>query len=134
MLPGLLQLRQALVQLRLDVVDRLLELVLRRDEVLGRVDVERVALGQQLAGQRVDLDDPLDLVAEEVDAHGQLLVGGQDREAVAAQAELAAHEVHVVALVLHVDEAAHDPRPRQRLRPSAKCSTKLWYSSGSPRP
>ena len=39
----LAKLRQALVQLRLDVVDRLLELVLRRDEVLGREDVDGVA-------------------------------------------------------------------------------------------
>ena len=45
---------------------------------LAGIDVDLVALGQQLAGQRVDLDDALDLVAEEVDAHGQLLVGRED--------------------------------------------------------
>ena len=40
----------------------------RRDVVRGGVDVELVALGQHLAGQRVDLGDALDLVAEELDA------------------------------------------------------------------
>ncbi len=113
---------------------RRLELVVRRDEVLRRVDVDRVALGEQLAGQRVDLDDALDLVAEEVDAHRQLLVRRLDRDAVAAHAELAAHEVHVVALVLHVDEAPHDARAVEASRPSRTFTTKLWYSSGSPRP
>ena len=74
------------------------------------IDVDGVALGQQLAGQRVDLDDALDLVAEEVDADRQLLVRRVDRDAVAAHAELAADEIHVVALVLHIDEAPHDAR------------------------
>ena len=45
------------------------------DEVLAGEDVDLVALGQDLAGQRVDLDDALDLVAEEIDAHGELFVG-----------------------------------------------------------
>ncbi len=63
----------------------------------------------------VDLDDALDLVAEEVDAYGQLFVGRQQGQRVAAQAELAAHEVRVVALVLHVHQAPHDARAWQRL-------------------
>ncbi len=79
MRPASLSSAEALLQLSLDVVDRLLELVLGGDEVLGGVDVERVALGQHLAGHRVDFDDALDLVAEEVDADGELLVGGQQR-------------------------------------------------------
>ncbi len=96
----------ALSELSLDVDDRSVHLVLRGHEVLGGIDIDGVHLGEHLAGQRVELEDALHLVAEEVDAHGQLLVGGQDREAIAAQAEAAADEVLVVALVLHVDEAA----------------------------
>ena len=61
----------ALLQLLLDVVDGGRELVLRGHEVLRRVDVDAVALGQELAGQGVELDDALHLVAEEVDADGQ---------------------------------------------------------------
>ena len=69
-----------------------------------------VRLAQQLAGERVDGDDALDLVAEEVDADRELLVGGEDRERVAADAERAADQAHVVAVVLHVDELADDAR------------------------
>ena len=64
-----------------------LQLVLGGDEVLGGVDVDLEPLDQQLAGQRIDLDDALDLVAEELDAHGDLLVGGEDLQRVAADAE-----------------------------------------------
>ena len=102
-----LQLLDALLQLLLDVLDRQLQLALRCDEVLRRVDINLVPLGEQFARERVDLDDALHLVAEEIDADGQLVVGGLDREAIAPHAELAAHQVHVVALVLHVDQAAH---------------------------
>ena len=65
-----------------------------------------VRLDQHLAGQRVDLDDALDLVAPELDAHGDLLVGREDLERVAAHAELAAREVDVVALVVDVGQEA----------------------------
>ena len=45
-----------------------------RGHVVGRrVDVDVLALGEELAGQRVDLGDPLDLVAEELDADDALL-------------------------------------------------------------
>jgi hypothetical protein len=96
----------ALGELRLDVGDGDLELVLAGHEVLGGVDVDGVLLAEDLAGEGVELEDALHLVAPEVDAHRQLLVGGDDGEAVAAEAEAAAQEVLVVALVLHVDELA----------------------------
>ena len=44
----------------------------------------------------------------EVDADGDILVGREDRQRVAADAERAAHKVHVVARVLHVDELPHE--------------------------
>ena len=67
-----------------------------------------VEVAERLAGERVDHREPLDLVAEQLDAHRRLLVGRVDLDGVAAHPELAAHEVHVVALVLHVDEPAQD--------------------------
>ena len=66
----------ALLHLRLDVDERRHELVVRRHEVGGRVDVEVLALRDQLAGQRVDLRDPLDLVAEELHPRDAVLGGG----------------------------------------------------------
>ena len=70
----LAQIDQPLAQLHLDVRHRFVEFAFRRDEVLRRVDVHFLAFGEQLPRQRIDLDDALDLVAEEVDAHRQLLV------------------------------------------------------------
>ena len=56
--------------------------------------------------QRVD---GLDLVAEHLDADGELLVHRDDLDGVAPHAEVAAREVDVVALVLHRDELADEP-------------------------
>ena len=97
-----------LLHLGLDVDDRFLELVLRRDVVGRRVDVDLLALGQQLAGQRVELGDPLDLVAEELDPDERLLRGGLELQRVAADAEAGPGERGVVALVLEVDQVAQD--------------------------
>src|SRR3546814_7871992 len=66
-------------------------------------------IGDLLAGQRIELGDLLDLVAEEADAPRHILiVRGEDFEAVAAHAEIAARERLVVALVLQCDELADD--------------------------
>ena len=74
----------------------------------GRVDVQVVALGEQLAGQRVDLGDPLDLVAEELDPDDPIVRGRADLERVAADPEAGALERLVVALVLQIDQMAQD--------------------------
>ncbi len=96
------------LHLGLDVDDRLLELVAGRHEVGGRVDVEVVALGQQLAGQRVDLGDPLDLVAEELDPDDPIVRRRPDLERVAPDPEARPLERLVVALVLQIDQMAED--------------------------
>ncbi len=77
----------------------------------GRVDGDLLALGQQLAGQRVDLHDPLDLVPEELDAYDEVVVRRLELERVASHAEPSAREGLVVALVLQVDELAKDAVP-----------------------
>ena len=60
-----------------------------RDVVGGRVDVQLLALGEQLAGERVELRDALHLVAEELDADDEVVVGGLELQRVAADPELA---------------------------------------------
>src|SRR3954452_8206383 len=102
--PLCLEAGDPLLHLRLDVDDRLAELVLRRDVVRRRVDVDFLPLGEELAGQRVELGDPLDLVAEELDPDERLLRGGLELERVTADAEPRALEGRVVALVLEVAE------------------------------
>jgi len=115
-----LELRGALLHLRVDVDDRLAQLVGRRHVVRGGVDVQLLALGQQLTGERVQLADALHLVAEELDPDDEVVVGGLQLQGVAAHPEAGARQGLVVALVLEVDElaqhavapvAAADPQP-----------------------
>ena len=80
------------------------EPVFRHHIVDGRVDEDLVFALEQLAGERVDRVDVGDLVAEELDAVGELLVGRMQLDDVAADAEGGALEVDVVAAVLQVDE------------------------------
>ena len=103
-----LELADADLHLGLDVDDGLLELVGRGDVVGRRVDVRLLAFRQQLAGERVELGDPLDDVAEELDADERLLRRRLELQRVAADAEPGAGERLVVALVLEVDEMAQD--------------------------
>lgn len=102
----LLQLGQALAQFLLDVVDRPLHALGAGDVVGGGEDVQLLVVADDLAGERVQRGQRLDLVAEHLDADGQLLVDREDLDGVAADAEGAASEGQVVARVLDVDEAA----------------------------
>ena len=102
----LLELRRARVQFGADLFDRALErLVL--GHVVGRgPDRDVVDLVEHLAGQRVEVLDLLDLVAEQRHPVGRLGVGGHDLQHLAAHPEGAAAERRVVALVLHLDQLA----------------------------
>ena len=60
------------------------------------------------AEEGIDLGERVDLVAEELDAVGVFVVGWVDFDDVAANAEGAAAEVDVVAVVEDFDEAAGD--------------------------
>ena len=82
---------------------------------VGRNDVVRLGVDGQArellldgAEERVDFGEAVDLIAEELDAEGVVVVGGVDLDDVAADAEGAAAEVDVVALVEDFDEAASD--------------------------
>ena len=73
------------------------------------VDLHIFERGDLLAGERIELDDRFDLVAEEVHPPGHVLVmRGEDLQIVAAHPEIAAREGLVVALVLERDELADD--------------------------
>ena len=93
----LLELSDPPVGFLADLDDRLLHLVRRRDELLGREKGVLVDLVDDLAGQRVHRADAIDLVAEELDPHGGLIeVGRMHLDHVAAHPELAAAEGDVV--------------------------------------
>ena len=88
----LLELLEPLFQLLADVLDGPLDPLLGQDEVLGRVDVHLLVRFEHAAGERVDDRQPLDLVAEQLDAVADLLVRRPELDDVAAHAELAALE------------------------------------------
>src|SRR5712691_679824 len=77
-----------------------------RDVVRRREDLERLDLANDLAGQRVELDDPLHLVAVKLDPSGDLVVRRLDVNRVPAYPETRPPEVDVVALVLQVGQFA----------------------------
>ena len=84
-------------------------LALGLDYVVGLgVDGEAGVFLLDGAEEWVDLGEGVDLVAEELDAVGVFVVGGVDFDDVAADAEGAAAEVDVVAVVEDFDEAAGD--------------------------
>ena len=103
------QLLQPLGELVADRLHRLLQRRPGRHIVRIGVDPDAIEAGDLLAGQRIELDDLLDLVAEEGDPPGHvLIVRREDLQAVAAHPEIAAGEGLVVALVLQRDELADD--------------------------
>ena len=100
--------REPLGQLLLDADDGGLH-PLGAGGVVGGREHHQILEGlQALAGERVEHGDAFNLVAEELDPHRSLVIGGMDLDGVAPHPELAPRQVHVVALVLQVDQAAKD--------------------------
>ena len=104
----LLELGQLLLELVLDPHHGPLQPLGTGHVVRGGEHDELLELGDLLAGDRIDHEDALDLVAEQLDADRGLVIGRMQLDGVAPHPELAAHEVHVVALVLHVHQSTED--------------------------
>ncbi len=99
--PLVVELVEPDLQLRLDAGERLQQRRTGGDIVRIGVDLDEFEVGRLLAGQRIELDDRLDLVAEQADPPGAVLVvSGKDLDRVAAHAENAAGKVAERALVL----------------------------------
>ena len=89
-------------------VHRALDLGPLGDEVLGGVDGALVDLRDGVAGERIDLADPLDLVAPELDPDRLLGVGGEDLDRIAPDPEGALLERDVVPGVLDPHQLGQD--------------------------
>ncbi len=98
----------AVAKLALDLLDGALERLLLGHVMAGGPDRDVVERVEDLAGERVEVLDRLDLVAEQLDPIGGLGVRGHDLEHLTPGAERATAEVGVVAAVLHCDELAED--------------------------
>ncbi len=104
--PFRVELVEADLEVALDLLDRLQQGRPRRHVMAVGVDLDRVQRRGLLAGQRVDLMDRLDLVAEQRDAPGAVFVMRREQfDRVAAHPERAAEEIVVVAPVLQFDKA-----------------------------
>ncbi len=101
---------EPLVELLLDFEHRPLEGLLLGRVVARRPDGDVVDRVEDLPGERVEVVNRLDLVAEEVHPVGRLRVGGEDLEQLAAGAKRAARERGLVARVLHPDQLAEQLR------------------------
>ena len=77
--------------------------------MLARVDVLLHAQVQHLARQRVYASNPLNLVAEKLHAHRNLLVCRHYLKNIASHPEPAAPQVVVIAVVVHRNQPPHDP-------------------------
>ena len=106
LLAGRLKRGELSVQLRADLIHGALDRLLLGHVVGGRPDGDVVDVVEDLAGQRVEVLDRLDLVPEQGQAIGGLGVGREHLEHLALGAEGATGERGVVALVLHADELA----------------------------
>ena len=80
------------------------------------------------------LADPLHLVAEELDAHGLLLVGGVELDGVAPHPEAAPGEHGVVAVVVELHQLAQQAALVDGVARDGPPGCGWRYSSGEPRP
>ena len=127
---GAVELVEPLLEVGLYLLDGLLHRRPRRHVVAVGVDDDVRQRRRLLAGQRIELDDRFDLVAEHLDAPGLVLVVGREQvDGVAAHPEGAALEGVVVALVLLLDEAAQQGRCG---RPSGPCAGGRSSTGSSP--
>ena len=100
------KLRHALLQFGLDLDDRLRQRRARGHVMAVGIDGDTLQRRGLFSGQRVEFVDRLDLVAEQRNPPGTVLVmAGVDVDDLAAQPEAAAHEGGVVAAVLQVHQA-----------------------------
>ena len=104
----LLELMQSLAQLILDGVDRPIKLRTCGNIVGSRPNGKRLVFVENLARDVVDLGDRLNLVTPELHADGVVGIGREHVERVAANAEGAAFELVIVAIVLDVDQLVDD--------------------------
>src|SRR3954467_14722379 len=80
----------------------------RCNEVFRGIDRRLLEIGDRITGQRIDFAYALDLVAPHLNPNALLFVGWQDLDGVAAHAERAALEAHVVAGVLDLYQRAQN--------------------------
>ena len=87
-----------------------------------------------LAGEHIDLDDPVDLVPEKLHPNRRIrFVGRNDLHHIAAHPERTPLEIHVIAVILNVDQLPQHLVPVFCM-PGRRETIIFSKFSGSPRP
>ena len=105
-LPLALEPGDPLVELFTDAIERPQQLLPGRHVVRRREHLEGLDVTDDLAGQWIDLDDALNVVAIELDPSCNLIVRGLHVDGVATNPKARPTEIDVVALVLEVGQLA----------------------------
>ena len=109
------QLSAAPDELGLDELDRGPGFIARRHEMRLRIDGDLVVAPAAFARERIERRQGVDIIAEQLDSQRLFFIRGIHFDHVAAHAERAAGEFHVVALVLDFDEFLEDLLARNAL-------------------
>ncbi len=99
---------QGLIKLNLDILDRLVELLFRGYEMLGRVNRHFITLGKDFSGQWVDFADSLHFIAEKLETESMLVVCRDQLHRVPPHSKFAAREVDFVARVVNTDQTTDE--------------------------
>src|SRR5699024_9449661 len=106
-----LEITELLGQLRLDVSDGLLHPLRPGSIVRGRKYSDLVDLLDNVPRQRMQVVQPVDLVAEHLHPDRQLLISRDDLNGVATHPEGSTVESDVVTGVLHIDQRTQEDVP-----------------------
>ena len=74
----------------------------------GRKDHHLGEVAHLFTGDRIDHDQLFDRVAEHLDTQDLLFIRGMDLDRVASDAKTAANDVHVIAVVLEINQLAQN--------------------------
>ena len=101
---------QALGQFIANVAGGTLEIVLRGDEVAGRVDNGFTHISQNLARERIYFAHGINIVAKKFQPQGAfVMIGRNNFKGIAAHAERTAMKVIVITLIMHFHQPRDEP-------------------------
>ena len=98
---------ESLLQLRFDLIARPQHLIMAAGIAAGREDVVELVGVEQVSGQRIDLGDPFDLIAEHLDADVELVgIARGHIDHITPHPQGSPGLIHVIAAVLQIHKAA----------------------------
>ena len=107
-----LKISDTFLHVLLDFLRCLQDRIHRNDVVGRREDRDVLQLAEDFTGQRIDLGDPVDLVAKKFHPNGFFaFLRREDFQHIAAHTESSPVEIHVIAIILNIDQGLDDIVP-----------------------